>query len=458
MFSNSIDPNNFLSCSNDSAMIQAAVDEAAKTGGSVVIPRINKRTGESVWNINSEIDLYNGSTVFLDNCHLRLADDAFCNIFKNSLARTAQALDAGKRQYDIRILGFGNAMLDGGVHNRHVHKDNASLVAGWGIPTKSPEILNNLMIHFQNVERVTVENIRIINHRFWGIAFHYCSNGRVSNIDFECDKNFINLDGINLRVGCHDFLIENISGRTGDDMIALTNLDDDISRGINMDSDIRNVFIRNIRAKLIGNHALVRLLCDKGMKIHNIQIDGVMDLSEPGEVLHRPFAAVRIGDPWYNADESRKHTLGDMRCITIRNVTTRAQIGVYICQSLQDAIIDGLQLYGDPGIAVAFYGAHAENAVFRNVQYGTGIKKCAELKNVVFDPVDMSCIYFHKSECDGLRIDGLTAGESADAVFTGVDSRADIELSGLYNKYDIPFVKGDGISFKSLHNKFNNGN
>ncbi len=111
-----IDPNRY-ELASDAARIQAAVDEARASGGAVRIPRINARTNEPLWEIDTAIELHSGSVVYLDNCHLRLADGVFCNIFKNSHARTPQGLTPAGRQYDIRILGLGNAVLDGGNHN-----------------------------------------------------------------------------------------------------------------------------------------------------------------------------------------------------------------------------------------------------------------------------------------------------------------------------------------------------
>ena len=77
-------PNFYSHLEDDSAMIQAAVDEAAKYGESVTIPRYNERTGEPIWIISRAIKLYSGSVVYLDNCHLRQADNVIENIFKNS--------------------------------------------------------------------------------------------------------------------------------------------------------------------------------------------------------------------------------------------------------------------------------------------------------------------------------------------------------------------------------------
>ena len=450
MSSNIVDPNKYSTLQDDSAMIQAAVDEAAKKGLAVLIPRINARTNAAIWNITEEINLYTGSVIYLDNCHLRLADNTFCNIFKNSHARTGSASDLSGRQYDIRITGFGNAVLDGGEHNGHVDRGNIK-AAGWGIPTDGYEMMKNICIHFHNAERITVENLRIINLRFWGVTFHYCSNVRVSNIDFECDKNYVNLDGVDLRVGCHDFIIENLSGKTGDDMLALTNLGDSKYMVEGLDTAIYNVYVRNVRAKLIGNHAIVRLLCDNGFQIYNINIDGVMDCSKSGEELHRPFAAIRIGDPFYNDGTGGEQASGDIRAVTIRNIITRAEMAVYICKSLQDALFDGIQLYGDAGTAVYFFRANAKNITFRDIQYGADSRIFSigqDLKILGVKSEYLSNLYFYTSKCDGIRVCSLTVGQGADAVFAGIDSQAKIDLIGLYNASCTPLISGKGISVK----------
>lgn len=57
------------------------------------------------------------------------------------------------------------------------------------------------------------------------------------------------MDGIDLRMGCHDFEIENITGRTGDDTIALTAIAGVMETAAIVDGrsgDIRNVKIRNV--------------------------------------------------------------------------------------------------------------------------------------------------------------------------------------------------------------------
>ena len=119
----SLNPNAYAHLEDDAAMIQAAVDDAAQSGERVEIPRRNARTGKDIWILPRAIRLYSGSTVILDNCHLRLADGAFDNIFKNSIARTEEAALVENRQYDICIAGMGNAVLDGGNHNGLVERN-----------------------------------------------------------------------------------------------------------------------------------------------------------------------------------------------------------------------------------------------------------------------------------------------------------------------------------------------
>ena len=99
--------NTFSDCGSDADMIQAAVDAAAKTGQSVLVPKYNVRTGKDLWEIDKTVLLHTSTTLILQNCHLRMADGAICNMFMNSNARTDAALtEAGKQSY-ITIRGEG---------------------------------------------------------------------------------------------------------------------------------------------------------------------------------------------------------------------------------------------------------------------------------------------------------------------------------------------------------------
>ena len=80
---NRFDPNHYSHLEDDAAMIQAAVDEAAKTGATVMIPRHNDRTGKDIWVLPRAVLLHTGSAIVLDNCMLMQADESIDNIFRN---------------------------------------------------------------------------------------------------------------------------------------------------------------------------------------------------------------------------------------------------------------------------------------------------------------------------------------------------------------------------------------
>ena len=71
-----------LAC--DSDMINAAIQDARTSGKIVVIPPINKRTGKDVWEITKSIVLYSGTTLVLNNSHLRMGDGIICRMMVNA--------------------------------------------------------------------------------------------------------------------------------------------------------------------------------------------------------------------------------------------------------------------------------------------------------------------------------------------------------------------------------------
>ena len=413
MKENCYNPNDFVHLDDDSAMIQAAVNAAAQFGATVEIPRHNLRTGKEYWSITKAIELHTGSVIVLCNSCLRLDDGVYCNIFKNSNGRKEIAKTALGRQYDIRITGIGNSVLDGGNHNGLTEKTQ--------ILNGLPHIIENTSIHFHNVERLTIENLRIINQRHWGMTFHFCSEGRISNIDFMAHNNAPNQDGIDLRTGCNRFIIENITGCTGDDTIALTCLDGKFEKLMmveNADVDLHSVIIRNISTYVTGNHAIVRLLNHGGKKLYNILVENILDRSAVN--VYRPCAAVRIGEQHYYS-ESGPAKLGDTYGITVRNVITHARFGVFISCTLQDAYINNIQLFGDAGTGVFFNTGAMRNIHISDVHYGMNCKtvETSMDSGKVYKFDKLCAIYFNDSDCQWITVRNVTAGRSLSAVFGG---------------------------------------
>ena len=174
-----INVNDYKNLSCDSDMIQMAVIDASKTGKSVLIPKINERTGEALWSISKTIFLEDESDIVLQNAYLRLADGAYCNAFANKNSRIEGKIEECDKQRNITIRGIGSATLDGGIHNG-MYENN-------GISRKVAQeydhhISENCMMYFRNVENLKIDNLHIKNHRYWGICMYTTSYSRVSNI------------------------------------------------------------------------------------------------------------------------------------------------------------------------------------------------------------------------------------------------------------------------------------
>ena len=353
---NYFDPNQF-SKETDSLNIQAAVDEAARSGcNHVVIPAFNQRTGKYLWEIDQTILLPSHMYVEIDNAHLRMAEGVMCQMFRNSNCVTSQTALAQEMQEDIIIQGRGRAMLDGGVHNG-LREDTAG-------KNGMPGIYNNLTIWLQRVRNFKIDGLTFRDQRFWGICLVCASEGIVSNIRFEIvDKCYRpghplnpthpwkNQDGIDLRVGCHDIQIFNITGETTDDVIALTALADcGTTPG---ELDIYNVSISNINA--FDNHcAIIRLLCHYGHKIYNISIDNIIDSTPVNNPIavpdgQRTACCVKVGENGYHRNDPAlgcKH--GDLSHVRISNVFSNALTAVTMNCSAKDVEIRNIHV-GEKG-------------------------------------------------------------------------------------------------------------
>lgn len=448
-----ITPNDFKECADDSAMIQAAVDSAAKSGASVTIPQLNERTGKTVWNIVRAVRLHSNSVVCLDNCCLRQAEGVFCNIFKNSNAD--KAISQSTRQYDICIYGVGNAILDGG-------EPNGLTESTYG-KNGLPHIFENCMINFVNTERVRIENIGIKNQRYWAMVFHYCSHGAIEKINFAAFHTVPNQDGIDLRTGCSHFIINNITGCTGDDTVALTCLKsifDDSAAKEGYDNSIHNITVKNICSSTPCS--LVRLLNHDGRKLYNIIVENitVLDRFGGGENAHfrfRPGAAVRIGENYYYKE--RKSTAADTHNIIVRNVFGRARTSVRISCGLSCSEIENIHVTDDGGTAVYFGEGHYEELVVKDIFYApdnrpelkddnraeTHFNQCA-LSEAVSDR-EVCAVYFKQAGVENIFISNVFAGKHLTAVFGGI-GKGGIAAAHILKDENVPLITAAGIELK----------
>ena len=361
---------------NDSKTIQNAVDYASKNDiNKVVIPRFNARTGENKWISDEVVRLPSDMHIVLDNCFMQKADDVLGGFFCSE--NYTEKIDCRLR--NIKITGIGNAVLDGGKPTAL----NELTAKEFGIPASV-----NTPILFVNVEHFKVENIAISNQRYWGMRFEFCAQGIIRDIFFDIYKDRRNQDGINLRNGCHDILIENISGMTGDDMIALSAIDVPHTKGIfkkyslivkDHDWDIHDVTIRNISGAAI-HHPLVALRNHNGAKIYNINIENIKDTEQihytqyEEKFNYERYALITVGCNAYYKTES---IMGDTFNISVNNVFCRHSYrAVYVQSTLKNCRFANIfasdkcrhivSVMPD-GWASAHSGVTMENVTFENV-------------------------------------------------------------------------------------------
>lgn len=332
---------------NGSGYIQKLVDDAVLSG-----ERTATVTGD--WEIDTAVRLPSHFTLILEDCHLRLKDGVYANIFVNAHNETPEGRTTAGTDDEISIIGHGRAILDGGEPNGLHEK----------VPLeerKAPLYKNNLIL-FTNVNGFRVEGIHCRNQRWWALNFIYCVNGELRNLDFcasdaAVDENgqiyhglqnkkykevlVKNADGIDLRQGCSHVVIENITGFTEDDTVALTALNGRMEQAFKvegMDSAISHVKIRNVRGASFCS--LVRLLNQGDIKLHDIEIDGVQDECRRSPHLDHGMYAVRVGDKKMYGD--RHSTKEETYNITLRNIYGEGAHAVALAGEIGNLLMENI--------------------------------------------------------------------------------------------------------------------
>lgn len=333
---------------NGSSYITDKIEEAIQNETRTAIIRGN-------YIIDTSVRIPSNFTLILEDCHLRLADGCYSNIFINENQDTEIGKTINGTDCNISVIGRGTAILDGGEYNGLSERNH--------MQNGLPPIWKNNLILFTNVNGFTIKNIACRNQRHWALNFVYCANGYLGNIDFcandtaiDADGNVYhglkhskykeilvkNADGIDLRQGCHHITIENITGFTEDDSIALTGLDWHLEKHFKVDglpSDICDITIKNIATSAFC--ANVRLLNQGEIKLHDIFIDGVYDSSADSLHMEKGFAGVRVGDT--NMYGPRHATAEETYNITVRNVYSRAKYAVTLAGAMKNLVLYGIE-------------------------------------------------------------------------------------------------------------------
>jgi polygalacturonase len=306
-----ITPNQFEG--SDIQRIRAAIDAAEGRTNKVVIPSRNSNE-TNIWLIDSAILLPSNMTIILDNCTVQLSDKCRDNMFRSD--NVGIGITDPEENYNISITGIGNVYLKGAENPRATGDGARTLVSSpqkgrvsYGSDAgkegmKQKGDWRNIMILMAYVDGFKLKNVNIENSHGWAVSFERTKNAHISDIwidnpeEIEINGKKVkvsNKDGIDLRHGCKNFQIYNISGRTGDDFIALSSLDTGSdyheTGSINSsmvttrkyrgeDDDTEQIVITNISCQTKYRGIAIR--ASDSASIHNVYIDGLITKSWDG--------------------------------------------------------------------------------------------------------------------------------------------------------------------------------
>ena len=374
-----VTPNHFEG--TDSERIQAAVDRAATTTGVVTIPAWNA-SGADRWLIDRAILLPGGITVVLDDCTIQLSDTSRDNFFRS--ANVGEGVTEVRWLRDIAILGRGRAVLRGAANPRSTASGKTlALDPAFDSPLgrgkmsygtdagkdgeKQTGDWRNHGILMAYVDGFLLSDVTIEQAHCWAVTHERVVNAELTRIRIDSPPEIVvdgvsryvaNRDGINLRHGCKHFRIDDISGETGDDFIALTSVglnEEDRRPGRLQDAymvttldyepgvdDTEDIHISNIRCRT-KNHG-VAIRAGDIASIHHVYIDGLTVQGNPD------------------------------------------------FQSHQTAILFGGRGYGKPNVPGSMYEIHAMNLI------GTGRSALVHVEEAIVDCTIVNGIYTGEGE------------------------------------------------------------
>ncbi len=407
---NYITPNDVgIIADTDSRSVQNAVDAARKQGCSVLIPRYNQRSGECLWVFDEAVLLPSDIEVILDSCHIRLADGIYDNVFRNEniYDRERNFINVG-RQHNIHIRGVGNAVLDGGKHNGLLELNARK---------KGIRMQFNNLILLHNVENFTIENLELIEQRHWAVNILFCSHGRIADIRIYGRNNIPNQDCIDIRMGCSYLVIENITGQSGDDLVAITTQSSSFPYlpSEDCDIDVHHIIIRNI----VGTsraQSLVALRNHDGSKLYDVEVKNVIDTRNDDMNCH-PYGVLRVGENLYYRD--RPSQMGETRNIHAKNVFAQTNETVCVGATLKDCTFENIYIS---------HMAHCAVCTDHQPHQDGGVK----MENVTFDGIYVNS---DRKSFALTKFDTMREGDGfKDVVIKNVHGAAPVETEGI--KYE----------------------
>lgn len=308
-----------------SKFIQEMIDTAVQSGTRKAVVYGN-------WEIDTAIRIPSDFELILDGCHLVMADNVYDNMFVNYNHLTEFGLTKEGFDKNIKLIGINNPILDGGNYNGLSERNSNK--------NGMPPVSKNITVYFNNVEGFEVSGLHLHDFRYWGLNFEFCRFGKIHDIHFKANLacefegvkfNYFRLDrydsmivrqadGIDIRQGCHDILVENIYGVTGDDSVALNILPSPRGKVEGLSTDAYNITVRHIRTATLD--ANVRILAQGGGVIHDVLVEDVYDMSAQFHGISFGMYGVKLNE--IKGYLGRHATSDECYNITIKDIYSRA--------------------------------------------------------------------------------------------------------------------------------------
>lgn len=412
---------NHFSGMTDNEILESLIANRGEDGVVHIGPRVSDVEPErNWWLLDRAVLIPENTTIILQNCKIKLSDRCRDNFFRS--ANCGMGVENPERIHNIHLKGEGLCILEGADHPRgtgdgskiinhpapYLPEDIAKYAsyASEQVKTTGKATWQDLHDHsfgtdalvegeshygdwrgigvlFANVEDFSIENLHIVDSHGWGISIEASSNGVIKNIDFSACmslpvdgvlQNMENQDGIDIRNGCHHITISDITGHTGDDVVALTAIVPDhwvYKPGGSMrsthvmpndwntrDRDIHHITIRNVAAYSTLCWVVRLLPCN--CYIHDVTIENVLDTTPytaPSMDACKGCILLGEGDTAYGKnlpDGLTNVTVSNVTCnrgnaidvpgylkdSTIRDVTNRRKGGTILRYKRPDALID----------------------------------------------------------------------------------------------------------------------
>ena len=300
------------------------------------------------FSVDRAILLYDNTDIIIDGCVIKQNDEVFDNVFRGANVIVNEKDPYGspidvKPLKNVKIIGKNGAKIIGTSKPKtgyHTVLQEEQMMNGdfWGCRTH--------MFSVSLSENIEISGLTLLQTMGWAVSFD-CGHDIYVH-DLEIRSNVKNGDGIDFRSGCHNCVVENISGYTSDDTVACTALMSSEVSGYPVknylypsepfgclareyDRDIHDIKIKNILTG--GLHHGVICLAAGGNKVYNISIKDIYETSEGGRE-----ATVKIYTGYGDG-----YNPGDIHDIKVENVTSqKAKYAVMVAADVENVSFENI--------------------------------------------------------------------------------------------------------------------